>query len=1247
MSLSPSSSTSSFNLQAGAQPTLSPPQQPANPNDRRTGIEPPRIKQKQRQVGPEPDDHNTQPKNELPLRHRSLLDSLDYLLREVKPPLAKKLPHILSLCDSLKNNEYELADLLRKHGRHPSVDNLKRMLVAFADHLSTALNSSDATTHLATLEHSHIQTICLGLSVCVPSYGTRLFDQTLDNDDRDTLQSLTDTLLQQAMDKGLPDGVEANGQVFDILNLVSRLLKAELITVDDVISECFGKVLVLIYDWTGGDQCQRLVSDHNLGRCAVLVATIINFELLDLDEPIATTSSMEQPATQGQLLQQAVLNLCSDAVLSRLATAPVDAVSLLNVSNTVKDALDKRVLHPNSPTLLSALDRLTNIIAKLPQPVLAGEFYDHITLAGFCNFLRKIGEYRIKRKQVFKDVLSAMAPACSHLIGCVAHPDFDGKHVDGQALTNLISFVKYYDKQRPEKSDPASTASSSSSSSSAPSMIAIAGKAASPDRSALTAIAEVLVSALIVKGVACVNHPKSRGGAVAGLAYLWASNLVPRWSELKSFMHDLLALVAPTPGSHWPYDARVILPAMKLMLDSGMVAAKDLWLPAQEIDRRIGELGAIVDTIEPLPPMPLPAAHASTTAPGSKAAAKPPSNPPGMTAVVETPLLGKFTAPSVSAVPANKVGSTKLMDRTPKKTFKSRQAATDIVHSTPVLIGKGPKKKQEADKSAITMAGNTAQDKRAQASENKKTNPPKQKSLPAQPAKSKRRPDSRSALDPVQRTLCTAIVSGDAKQVAALLNAGGEWTKDRTVAVLDQLQDELLMVGKNEISALELFLTTIQRLLPQDGAKILTTYYAEHMPSSGGVLSLLEKHDLSFDFQRLESPAKLMEFVSTASDKKLNAFMKLERSRELIVREDANGRHLMTAAILENNMPVLDKLLRTPLGLWMTTQLDRAGNSPLLVALGFEKVEAAEKLLKLSSANDQAMMVTKDGLNPLIVAIKIRALDIIKSLLALPSRNQQATVQTNPTGYNALMQAAVSDQMEVIEMLLQLASADEQLLATTKTGKSVVGIAIEKNRTDMVDKLLAHASAPRQIAITKLGDLSSVLIYALLYEKRWIAELLLSSPTADDQVRAALGHGHNPLSLALEHELVDIATRLLALKSANDQALLINNPQSISPLFIAAHRGYLTVVRLLIGLPSAISQSLATSKQGWIPLTAASQGGHVDIVRELLKLPTVEKQIKVAATDGYTALDHAVVEGHLEIVELLKQAEAPAKRSTA
>lgn len=1239
MNRSSSSSTSSFNLQAGTQPTLLPPQDPANPNDTGTDTHLPRMHQNPRQTGAESDHRNTQSKTALQERHRSLLDSLDYLLREVKPPLANKLPQILSLCDSLKSSERDLANFLHKHAQHPSVAKLRRHLLAFAKDLSTALNSRDATNHLAPLKHEEIQAICLGLSVCVPASDPRLFDQSLDTDARDTLQTLTNTLLQQAMRKGLPYGVDTNGQVFDILNLVSRLLKAELITVDDVISQCFGKVLVLIDAWTGGDQCQRLISDHNLGRCAVQVATIINYELLDLDEPMATTSSHEQPSTQGQLLQQCVLKLCSDAVLSRLATAPVDAVSLLNVCNTLKDALDKRVLHPNSPTLLPALDRLTKVIGTLPQTALAGDDADYVPLANFSNFLRKIGEYRIQKKQVFKDALPAMERACSHLIDCANHPDFDGTYVDGQALANLVSFVKYCDKQRAGTSAPTSTASAYSPSSSSSS-----STVASPDQRALQHAASSLVSALLAKGSQCLYHPKSLGGAVTGLAYLWASNLVPRSPELKALMRDLLKQVTPTPGSYWPYNPRIILPALKLMLDAGMVTAEDLWLPAQEIDRRIGELGALVETIDALPPLPLPVTAPSTAAAASKAAVKPRSNPIGLTAVVDTPLLGVLTPPpSTYYLPVNKSGSTVPEDRKPKKTFKSRQASADLVHSTPVLISKGPKKKQKAGKPAVTNADNNNQDKRTQDSENKKKNQSKQKSGPAQTAKAKRKPDSRSALDPAQRALCTAIVRGDPEQVAAQLNAGGEWTKDRVVAVLDQLQDDLLMVGKSEISALEIFLTTVQRLLPRDGAEILSTYYADHTPGAGGVAALLERHDLYFDFKTLESPAKLLEFLSTASDKKWNAFMKLERGHELILREDANGRNLLRAAIFRNNMPVVDKLLRTPLGQAMATQPDSKGNSPLLVALAFEKVEAAEKLLKLSSANDQAMMVTKDGLNPLEIAIKIRALNIIRMLLALPSRNQQATARTIPTGYNALIQAAVSDQVEVIEMLLELASAEDQLLAANHDGKTALIFAIERRRSEVAESLLAHPSAPRQAGIADSAGMNP-LMHALLNGERRIAELLLALPTADDQVRAALAKGINPLALALEHELVDIATRLLALPSANDQALLINNSNNISPLLIAADRGYLAIVRLLLRLPSADQQSLLKSKQGVNPLMAATRRSHSEITGELLKLSTAEKQIDAVASNP-SAFNPPTEAFHLEAVKLLKQAMALAQLS--
>lgn len=1246
MSRAFSSSNPSFNVQAGTQPTLPPPQAPANPNDTDTHNNTPRMNQPQRQAGNNTGHHNPQPNTALPQHHRNLLDSFDHLLREVKPPLANKLSSILLLCESLKKSERDLADLLRSHADHAAVARLRRHLLAFIDNLSRALSSRDATTHLAALEHQHVQAICLGLSVCVPASGPRLFDPSLDDDDCATLQTLTDTLLKQAMRKGLPDGVDANGQVFDILNLVSRLLKVELITPDDVIRECFSKVLVLIDAWTGSDQCRRLISDHNLGRCAVQVATIINYELVDLKELIATTSPQQQPATQGQLLQQCVLALCSDAVLSRLVTAPADAVSLLNVCNTLKDALDKRVLHPASPTLLPALDRLTQVIGTLPQQALAGGEADYLPLANFSNFLRKIGEYRIRQKPVFKDALPAMAAACAHLIGCINHPDFAEAPVDGQALSNLVSFVKYCDKQRAATSAPTSTASVySPSSSSSPASSSTAGPA---DQRALQSAASTLTSALLAQGSQCLQHPKSLGGAVIGLAYLWASNLVPRSPELKSLMRDLLKLMAPTPGRDWPFNPRVILPVLKLMLDAGMVTAKDLWLPAQEIERRIGELGAVVETIDALPPLPLPATPISTAAAARKAAARPPANPIGMTSVVATPLLGVFTPPpSTSYMPTNKSSSKAREDKKPKKTFKSRHAPADLQHSTPILIANGSKKKQETvtANAAITTPAQSSQDKAVQSPANKKNQPSKQTTVAAKPSKAKRRSDARSALDPLQRALCTAIVNGDAKQVEVKMKVGGQWNEDRIIGVLDQLQQDLLIVGKNELAALDQFLTKILRQMPQDGASILTDYYAEHPATSGGVLSLLQKHDLFIDIKSLESRFAMLEFIAEASDRKWNALIKCERGQELVSRKFFDGRSLMNAAVFCESTTALDRLLQTSMGQSMAMQMDSTGESPLHCSLSNGKFEAAKKLLKLPSDNEQALLTMREGINPLMIAIKRRASDIVSMLLALPSKNQQAVTQTN-SGYNALMQAAFDDQPDVVGMLQELDSAEQQALATNADGKTALILAIEKRHRDVADMLVAHSSAPRQAAIADRSGMNP-LCYALLHEESLIAGLLLELPTANDQVRAALGRGINPLALALEHGLVGIATKLLKLQSANDQALLINNQKGLNPLMFAAQRGYTAIAKLLLGLLSANTQSLAKGGRNWTALIFASQAGQTEIVRELLKLSTAKDQLDAKTIDGFTAQQWAEMEGHIEIARLLKDALRSTENSTS
>ncbi|KXZ54426.1 hypothetical protein GPECTOR_5g8 [Gonium pectorale] len=124
----------------------------------------------------------------------------------------------------------------------------------------------------------------------------------------------------------------------------------------------------------------------------------------------------------------------------------------------------------------------------------------------------------------------------------------------------------------------------------------------------------------------------------------------------------------------------------------------------------------------------------------------------------------------------------------------------------------------------------------------------------------------------------------------------------------------------------------------------------------------------------------------------------------------------------------------------------------------------------------------------------------------------------------------------------------------------------------------------------------------------------------------------SPLHTALEAGDEELAGLLLAAGANPD----LHNPDFKSPLHLAASRGKMSVLKLLLEVGRA-NVAAAVSDDGWTPLHLAARAGAADKVAALL---AAGAEPGAANQQGNTALHLAAINGHMAVAEALLQAGA-------
>ena len=808
-----------------------------SPNNGHTNVNSPRLHNKQARSPKasfeEPDVWRTESDEiaGLPEHYAQLLRALRGQIDDIKPPLGQQLGAIVAVFATLKKNENDIKNLLRYYPNAPELAQCKNSLSRLISHFQIALAASGPSTRLdpQSFTNGQIQIICQGLAVCAPSTGGLLFET--EKITVSALQSLTEALLTSAMAQGLPDALQANGEVLDILNWVSRGLKAELLTATDPINRCFEKSLVLIEEWTAGDQCYQLLTDHNLGRCTVQLSTIINFTNIDLlGSEAASLQEGESGAekkvktgnegtdgherTNGERLQNSILNLCSPAVLKRLLAKPVDTVSLLNVCNAVKDAINQKVLAVHDPLLLPALDQLVKAIAGLPEYELIGKEYDCRPLANFSNFLRGLAEDEVNQQPVLQTALTMFDLACKNMISCINGDMFKEAYPDSQALSNLISFVKICDKRLQQRSVIASTTAATTTATST------SNNNSAIDQAELISAGTRLIAGVLVYGARAFSKAHAISGLLAGLAYLWQRNLVLVTPAMKVLVHDLLGQIEQTRARAWQEKSRkVVLPALRDLLQLGVIEDDDVAQAAlvrlmpvsigrigritlKHITNENKRLGAIDDVVIPLPM----ALHVAITKPATLAmtttalaSGAPTKAIPGLTLIQPAP-------PVFTKLPSklNSTVSVKLSSnpewQSAKKTAKP--IPLESAHNSPSVSIRA-----KALPSSKPAAKPISKEK-PQQTQKQADNP----SVKHKTAKGNAAPARQGKLAPhhTHTALSQAILAGQATAVVQQFGKKPTWSEKEIVAVLDTVMCELDLIDTEIIKALRVFFTAVK-----------------------------------------------------------------------------------------------------------------------------------------------------------------------------------------------------------------------------------------------------------------------------------------------------------------------------------------------------------------------------------------------------------------------------------------------------
>ncbi|KWX12249.1 Protein 21.1 [Giardia duodenalis assemblage B] len=292
---------------------------------------------------------------------------------------------------------------------------------------------------------------------------------------------------------------------------------------------------------------------------------------------------------------------------------------------------------------------------------------------------------------------------------------------------------------------------------------------------------------------------------------------------------------------------------------------------------------------------------------------------------------------------------------------------------------------------------------------------------------------------------------------------------------------------------------------------------------------------------------------------------------------------------------------------------DQQGVSPLMYAIQVGFVDAALLLTDLSAG-----LADANGKTALMYAVEYDRVDVARKLVDKEAGMQTKDLPPYPL-YTALMLAVTLKKLELVKLLAPVEAGKRN-----SNDETALMIAAKLDYADAVYYLL-NAEAG---IMTKDGQVA--LAFALEAGNLRIAELL--APREASNTDDILPHdGKSCTELMQAAELNDIVQVYSLL--AKQAKLTDRNGRT--GLMVAAERGYLGIIHLLIPYEAKMQMSGRGWNNGTTALMLAASKGNVEACRILLPI-----EGRMQNKEGRTALMFAAWNGCTECVKLLKDTEA-------